>query len=60
MTTSARNTLNGTIAAITPGAVHTEIALQFKTQQIIAVITNASAERLEVEPGDEAYILGMK
>ncbi len=57
MLTSARNTLNGTIISITPGAVHSEVVLSFGNQQVVAIITNASVERLNMKVGESAYAL---
>jgi molybdopterin-binding protein len=51
---SARNQLVGTVVEIRRGEVSTEVTLDIGGQFIAAVITTASAERLEVEVGDVA------
>ena len=56
MKISARNVLKGTVVAVTPGAVNTEVVLSLPGgQQIVSIITKSSAERLELAVGKEAY-----
>ncbi len=56
MKTSARNTLEGTVKQITPGAVNTEVVIELPGgQEIVAIITRSSAERLGLAVGKPAY-----
>lgn len=56
MKISARNTLKGTIARITEGAVNSEVVISLPGgQEIVSVITRASAERLGLAVGQPAY-----
>ena len=58
MKISARNVLPGTVTGITKGAVNAEVALSLRGREIvIAVITNASVDRLGLEPGIEAFAI---
>ncbi len=57
MKTSARNTLAGRVKAMHRDAVNTEVALDLGGEELVAVITNTSAERLGLEPGAFAYAL---
>jgi molybdate transport system regulatory protein len=55
---SARNVLPGTVTGITKGAVNAEIALSLRGgETVIAVITNASVDRLGLRPGTEAFAI---
>ena len=56
MNISARNALKGTVKTITPGAVNSEVIIALPGgQEIVAVITKASAERLGLAEGKDAY-----
>lgn len=56
MKISARNTLKGTVKAITPGAVNTEVILELPGGlEIVSIITKHSAEALGLEVGKEVY-----
>lgn len=56
MQISARNALKGKILSINPGAVNAEITLEVGPGQVItSVITLASAERMKLKVGDDAY-----
>jgi molybdopterin-binding protein len=56
MKISARNVLKGTVKSITHGAVNSEVVLDLPGgQEIVSVITKASAERLGLAEGKEAY-----
>jgi molybdate transport system regulatory protein len=58
MKSSARNVLSGIVSAVTPGVVNTEVSLQLRGGgQLHAVLTNQSAEELELQPGREALAL---
>jgi len=55
---SARNALQGTISAITKGAVNAEVVISLQGHEtIISVITNASVERLGLEKGKGAFAI---
>ena len=56
MKLSARNMLKGKIIKIVHGAVNSEITLELPGgQQVVSIITKASAERLGLKEGMEAY-----
>jgi molybdopterin-binding protein len=51
---SARNVLQGKVKSVTHGAVNSEIVIELPGgQEIVSVITRASAERLGLAPGKE-------
>lgn len=53
---SARNQLKGTIKKVTKGAVNSEVKIELPGgTEITSIITNASADRLELKEGVEAY-----
>jgi len=52
METSARNQLKGKIKKVTPGAVMSEVVVDVGGQEVVALITKGSAERLRLAPGD--------
>ena len=54
MQLSARNTLKGTVKSIVHGAVNSEVTVQLPGgQELVSVITKASAERLGLAEGKE-------
>ena len=56
MKLSARNQLKGTVIKLTPGAVNTEVVIELTGgQQIVSIITKASAENLGLSVGKAAY-----
>jgi len=57
MKLSARNMLKGKVKKVLPGAINTEVtvALGGGGDEIVAVITKASAEKLGLAPGKEVY-----
>lgn len=56
MEISARNMLPGKVKSILPGAVNSEITVELPGgQQIISVITKASADRLQLKDGKQVY-----
>ena len=55
MELSARNRLKGTVKKITLGQVMAEITLDIGGTEVVAVVTKASAERLELKEGETAY-----
>ncbi len=56
--TSARNRLCGTVLAVEPGAVNSEVEIDLGGgKKLVAIITNESAEMLSFKPGDKACAL---
>ncbi len=56
MKISARNALKGIITRITPSIVNAEVVITLPDgQQVVAVITLASADALGLRVGQEAY-----
>lgn len=56
MDISARNTLNGTVKQVRPGAVNTEVIVELADGiEVVAIITKESAERLNLSDGKEVY-----
>jgi molybdopterin-binding protein len=56
MKLSARNMLKGKVKQVTAGAINTEVIIALAGgNEIVSVITKASAERLGLAPGKEAY-----
>jgi molybdopterin-binding protein len=56
MKISARNVLKGKVKEVKPGAVNTEVTVALAGgNQIVSIITKASAERLGLSPGKEVY-----
>ena len=56
MKLSARNQLKGKVVKLTPGAVNTEVVIELTGgQQIVSIITKASAENLDLSVGKAAY-----
>lgn len=56
MRLSARNTLKGTIKAIRPGAVNTEVIIELPGgAEIVSIITMESADNLGLAVGKEVY-----
>ena len=51
---SARNCIEGTVAAVTKGAVNSEVTISAGGAQIAAIITNDSVERLGLASGNAA------
>jgi len=53
---SARNVLKGKIVKIVHGAVNSEITMELPGgQEVVSIITKASAERLGLKEGMDAY-----
>lgn len=52
---SARNILKGTIEQVVTGAVDDEVTIRIGDASLVAIITKASAERLGLKEGEEAY-----
>ena len=57
MEVSARNKLAGTVKDVKLGQVMAEVTLQVGENEITALITKASAERLGLKVGDKAFAL---
>jgi molybdopterin-binding protein len=58
MRISARNVLRGTVKRIVHGAVNSEVTIELAGgQQIVSVITKASAEALGLAEGKPAYAI---
>lgn len=55
---SARNQFQGTITAVQPGSVHSEIDIALGNgDTLVAVVTNGSAQRLDLSPGKPVLAL---
>lgn len=58
MNISARNVLAGTVKNVTHGAVNSEISIELAGgQEMISIITKASAERLDLSPGKSVNVV---
>ena len=58
MKSSARNQLNGTVTALTPGAVNDEVELTLVGgHRIVAIVTHGSASSLGLVVGAKAFAL---
>lgn len=58
MKLSTRNTISGTVKKVELGAVNAEITLEIAPGiELVSIITKASAERLGLAEGKEAYAL---
>ena len=57
MEVSARNKLTGTVKDVKLGQVMAEVTLQVGENEITALITRTSAERLGLKAGDKAFAL---
>ena len=56
MQLSARNALKGTVQRVIHGAVNSEVTVELPGgQEIVSVITKASAERLGLVEGSEVF-----
>ncbi len=55
MELSARNQLRGTVKSVKHGAVMAEVVVDVNGQEIVAAITNASAERLGLAQGQSVF-----
>ena len=52
MEISARNQLKGKVKHVTPGAVMGEVVVDVAGQEVVAMISKSSVERLGLKPGD--------
>ncbi|WP_017659810.1 TOBE domain-containing protein [Baaleninema simplex] len=58
MKLTARNTLKGKVTKLVPGTVNSEITLEIAPGiEIVGIVSKASAERLELTDGKEAYAI---
>ncbi|NPV60056.1 MAG: TOBE domain-containing protein [Actinobacteria bacterium] len=58
MKLSARNVLKGKVKAVTQGTVNTEVKVQLAGgEEIVSIITKASAESLGLVEGKEVYVV---
>ncbi len=58
MKISARNQLSGTVQSVEPGAVNSRVTIDLAGgQQVVAVITKESAERLNLSAGKKVYAI---
>jgi len=58
MNFSARNVLKGKVKKVDHGAVNSEVILELPGgSEITSIITKASAQRLKLEEGKEAYAI---
>jgi molybdopterin-binding protein len=56
MKISARNVLKGKVKQVNAGAINTEVTVTLAGgNEVVSVITKASAERLGLAPGKEVY-----
>jgi len=56
MQISARNIIKGKVKVLKPGAVNSEVDIELPSGDVIvSIITNTSAERLELKVGKEVY-----
>ena len=54
---SARNQLRGTVSTIVTGGVMAEVTVDVDGNELVAVITRHSVERLDLQDGDEVTVL---
>lgn len=58
MKISARNVLKGKVLSVTKGAVNAEVAIALEGgEKVVSIITNASADRLELKGGSAAWAM---
>ncbi|HLV98356.1 MAG TPA: molybdopterin-binding protein [Ktedonobacterales bacterium] len=58
MQISARNQLRGTVKSVTLGAVMAEVVVALPDgQEIVSAITRASAESMNLQPGDQVVAI---
>lgn len=58
MKLSARNSLKGTVKAISPGSVNTEVVIEVAPGvEVTSIITKSSAEKLELAVGKGVYVV---
>jgi len=57
MKLSTRNQLSGTVTQVKLGTIMSEITVDIGGQSVVAAITRASAEELELASGDNVTVL---
>lgn len=58
MKLSARNVLKATVQEVNTGAVNTEVTVRLEGgQEIVSIITNASARNLGLRPGADVRVV---
>jgi molybdopterin-binding protein len=57
MQISARNQLRGTIKQVTPGAVMSEVIVDVGGQEVVAMISKSSVDRLGLKVGDSVVAI---
>ena len=57
MQLSARNQLKGTVTSVTGGTVMAEVVVDVGGQEVVAAITRASAESLNLVKGDDVTVV---
>jgi molybdopterin-binding protein len=55
MSISARNRLRGSISRLQYDGLMAEVVLRIGDQELVAMITRSSAERMGLQVGDEAF-----
>ena len=56
MEISARNLLKGKVKRVVRGAVNSEVIVELTVgTEVVSIITNESAERLNLAPGKQVY-----
>ena len=57
MQLSARNQLKATVKSVRLGTIMAEVIASIGDQEIVSAITRASAESLNLQPGDDVVIV---
>ena len=57
MKISGRNKLQGTVKEIVKGGVMAKVVIDYKGDELVAVITNDSVDDLDLKPGDKVTAL---
>ena len=57
MQLSARNQLKGTVVSVTGGTVMAEVVVDIGGQEVVAAITRASAESLNLTKGEAVTVV---
>jgi molybdopterin-binding protein len=57
MELSARNQLKGTVKSVRPGTIMAEVVVDVGGQELVAVITRSSAERLGLAAGQSVAVV---
>ncbi len=57
MQLSARNQLKGTVRTVKTGAIMAEVLVDIGGQEVVAIITKGSVERLQLKTGDQVTVI---